>query len=81
MLKKNQQKKLIRYNFPVWQITLPLCVVLICAIGAITTVYMINGRYFFHLKATPKGIEIINRVDKTEITNKSKTNQISTSDQ
>ncbi|NEQ86414.1 MAG: hypothetical protein F6K26_42025 [Moorea sp. SIO2I5] len=78
---KNQQKKLSKHNFPVLQITLPLCGVLICAIGAITTVYMINGRYFFHLKATPKGIEIINRVDKTEIKDKSKTNEISTSDQ
>ncbi|NEO76255.1 hypothetical protein [Moorena sp. SIO4G3] len=47
-----------KHNFPVWQITLPLCGVLICAIGAITTVYMINGRYFFHLKATPKEIDV-----------------------
>ncbi|NEQ08311.1 MAG: hypothetical protein F6K63_20970 [Moorea sp. SIO1G6] len=63
----NQQKKLIRYNFPVWQITLPLCGVLIFAIGAITTIYMINGRYLFHLKATPKGLEIMTDVDKREI--------------
>ncbi len=78
---KNQQKKPSKHNFPVWQISLPLCGVLIFAIGAITTIYMINGRYLFHLKATPKEIDVRYHVDKTEIKEKSKTNQISTSDQ
>ncbi|NEO94287.1 MAG: hypothetical protein F6K56_30490 [Moorea sp. SIO3G5] len=80
-MSQNQQKKPSKHNFPVWQISLPLCGVLICAIGAITTVYMINGRYLFHLKATPKGLEIMTDVDKREIEEKSKTNQISTRDQ
>ncbi|AOX01661.1 hypothetical protein BJP34_21425 [Moorena producens PAL-8-15-08-1] len=67
---KNQQKKPSKYNFPVWQISLPLCGVLIFVIGAITTIYMINGRYLFHLKATPEGLEIITDVDKREIKEK-----------
>lgn len=57
---------LIKPQFPIWQITLPLCGVLIFAIGAITTVYMINGRYLFHLKASPGGLEITTDVDKRE---------------
>lgn len=56
----------VRPQFPIWQVTLPLCGVLICAIGAITTVYTINGRYLFHLKASPEGLEITTDVDKRE---------------
>jgi hypothetical protein len=56
----------VRPQFPIWQVTLPLCGMLIYAIGSITTVYMINGRYLFYLKASPEGLEITTDVDKRE---------------
>jgi hypothetical protein len=40
---------------------------LMCAIGAITTIYTINGQYLFHLKASAKGLELTLVVDKKEI--------------
>jgi hypothetical protein len=52
--------------FPIWQITLPLCGVLIFGIGALTTIYMVNGRYLFDLEASPKRIKIKTDVDKRE---------------
>lgn len=54
----------MKQQFSIWQITFPLCGVLIFSIGAITTIYMINGRYLFHLEVTPKGMKITTDVDK-----------------
>ena len=54
----------MKQKFPVWQLTLPLCGVLIFSIGALTTIHMINGRYLFHLEVTPKGLKITTDVDK-----------------
>jgi len=67
----------MKRNFPIWQITLPLAGVLIFAIGAITTIYMINGRYLFELEASPQKVKITTDVDKRDnnpekITTKSK---------
>ena len=39
--------------FPLWQITLPLCGVLMFAIGSLPTIYMVNGRYIFDLDFSP----------------------------
>ena len=52
--------------FPVWQITLPLCVVIIFSIGALTTIYMVEGRYLFNLDISGERIKIITDVDKRE---------------
>ena len=56
----------MKRNFPIWQITLPLAGVLIFAIGAITTIYMINGRYLFELEASPQKVKITTDVDKRD---------------
>jgi hypothetical protein len=56
----------MKTQFSFWQITFPLCGFLIFAIGAFTTVYMINGRYLFHLEVTPQGLKVTTDVDKRE---------------
>ncbi|NEP82244.1 MAG: hypothetical protein F6K17_28860 [Okeania sp. SIO3C4] len=56
----------MKQQFSIWQITFPLCGVLIFSIGALTTIHMINGRYLFHLEVTPKGMKIITDVDKRD---------------
>jgi hypothetical protein len=56
----------MKRNFPIWQITLPLCGVMIFTLGYLTTIHMINGRYIFHLEASPKGINVTTDVDKRE---------------
>jgi hypothetical protein len=53
-------------KFPLWQITLPLCIVLIFSIGALTTIYMVNGRYLFDLELTPQGLRIKTDMDKRD---------------
>ena len=53
-------------NFPFWQITLPLCAVLIFCIGTFTTIHMVNGRYLFDLELTPQGLKVKTDVDKRE---------------
>ena len=39
---------------------------MIFAIGAITTIYMINGRYLFELEASPQKVKITTDVDKRD---------------
>ncbi|NET15060.1 MAG: hypothetical protein F6K08_20640 [Okeania sp. SIO1H6] len=56
----------MKQQFSIWQITFPLCGVLIFSIGALTTIQMINGRYLFHLELTPQGMKIITDVDKRD---------------
>lgn len=56
----------MKQQFSIWQITFPLCGVLIFSIGALTTIHMINGRYLFHLEVTPQGMKIITDVDKRD---------------
>lgn len=56
----------MKRQFPIWQITFPLCGVLIFAIGTFTTIYMMNGRYLFHLEVTSQGMKITTDVDKRE---------------
>lgn len=53
-------------KFPLWQITLPLCIVLIFGIGALTTIYMVNGRYLFDLEFTRQGLRIRTDMDKRD---------------
>jgi hypothetical protein len=52
--------------FPLWQITLPLCGVLMFAIGSFTTIYMVNGRYIFDLDFSPKQLKVRTDIDKRE---------------
>ena len=61
----------MKRQLSIWQITFPLCGVLIFSIGALTTIQMINGRYLFHLKLTPQGMKIITDVDKRDSGNNS----------
>ncbi|MDY7006775.1 MAG: hypothetical protein SWX82_23335 [Cyanobacteriota bacterium] len=61
----------MKLQLSIWQITFPLCGVLIFSIGALTTIQMINGRYLFHLEVTPQGMKIITDVDKRDSGNNS----------
>lgn len=61
----------MKRQFSIWQITFPLCGVLIFSIGALTTIQMINCRYLFHLEVTPQGMKIITDVDKRDSGNNS----------
>jgi hypothetical protein len=56
----------IKRRFPVWQITLPLCVVMIFGIGALTAFYMVEGRYLFDLDISRERIKMRTDVDKRE---------------
>ncbi|BAZ23251.1 hypothetical protein NIES4073_41390 [Kalymmatonema gypsitolerans NIES-4073] len=56
----------IKRCFPVWQITLPLCMVMIFGIGALTAFYMVEGRYLFDLDISRERIKIRTEVDKRE---------------
>ena len=56
-------------KFPIWQVTLPLAVVAIFTMGAVTTIYMSNGGYIFQFGATPKRVKIKTRIDKNNFTN------------
>ncbi len=56
----------IKRRFPVWQITLPLCVVMIFGIGALTAFYMVEGRYLFDLDISGERIKMRTDVDKRE---------------
>lgn len=53
-------------QFPIWQITFPLCVVLIFGIGAFTAFSLVEGRYLFDLDVSPERIKIKTDVDKRE---------------
>ena len=57
----------MKKQFPIWQLSFPLCGVLIFTIGAFTTIYIINGRYLFNMEVTPQTIKITTDVDKREI--------------
>jgi len=56
----------IKRRLPVWQITLPLCVVMIFGIGALTAFYMVEGRYVFDLDISRERIKMRTDVDKRE---------------
>ncbi|MGD1713065.1 hypothetical protein [Dapis sp. BLCC M172] len=61
----------MKWQLSIWQITFPLCGVLIFSIGAFTTIQMINGRYIFNFEVTPQGIKILTDVDKRDSANDS----------
>ncbi|NES07426.1 MAG: hypothetical protein F6K22_34315 [Okeania sp. SIO2F4] len=61
----------MKQQFSIWQITFPLCGVIIFSIGALTTIHMIHGRYLFHFEITPQGIKILTDVDKRDSGNDS----------
>jgi hypothetical protein len=56
----------VRSPFPIWQITVPLCIVLIFAIGSLTAYSMVEGRYLFDLTVSREQIRIRTDVDKRE---------------
>jgi len=56
----------IKRRFPIWQITLPLCAVMIFGMGALTAFYMVNGRYLFDLDISRERIKMRTDVDKRE---------------
>jgi hypothetical protein len=58
------ETSLSRPSFPIWQITVPLCTVLIFAIGALTAYSMVEGRYLFDLFVSREQIRIRTDVDK-----------------
>ncbi|WP_235006853.1 hypothetical protein [Calothrix rhizosoleniae] len=50
----------------IWSITLPLCGVLMFAIGCVTTIYMVNGRYRIDVVLNTKELRVKTDVDKRE---------------
>lgn len=60
------ETSLLRPSFPIWQITVPLCTVLIFAIGSLTAYSMVEGRYLFDLFVSREQIRIRTDVDKRE---------------
>ena len=46
-----------------WQITFPLCVLGLAALGLLTAMYLTNGSYVFRLNATKDGLKIETEVD------------------
>lgn len=64
----HMKNKTHRYprRFPIWQITFPLCVVLIFGIGALTAFYMVEGRYVFDLDLNRERLKLRTDVDKRE---------------
>ncbi|MCC5638651.1 hypothetical protein LC593_23020 [Nostoc sp. CHAB 5844] len=50
----------------IWQVTLPLCAVLMFGMGAYTTVYMVNGQYRVEISANLHGLNIKTDIDKKE---------------
>ncbi|WP_283758695.1 hypothetical protein [Roseofilum casamattae] len=53
-------------KLPIWQITFPLCVVLIFGIGAFAAFHMVEGRYLFDVDISPDRIKIRTDVDKRD---------------
>ncbi|MDJ0674213.1 MAG: hypothetical protein QNJ36_02230 [Calothrix sp. MO_167.B42] len=53
-------------NLTIWSITLPLCGVLTFAMGCVTTIYMVNGRYYVDVVVNTKGLRVKTDVDKRE---------------
>lgn len=53
-------------QFPIWQITIPLCIVLIFGIGALTAHSMVEGRYLFDVDISRERIKVTTDIDKRE---------------
>lgn len=51
-------------SFPIWQITLPFCLVTIFSVGILAAFYMNEGRYIFDVNINFQGIKIRTDVDK-----------------
>lgn len=56
-----------KYTFPIWQVTFPLCIVLLFAVGAATTIFLVQGRYLFDFEATPNKVRITTDIDKRDV--------------
>lgn len=64
---RSNKSSCIETPFPIWQITMPLCIVLIFAIGSLTASSMVEGRYLFDLVVSREHIRIKTDVDKREL--------------
>ncbi len=53
-------------NLSIWQITFPLLVLGLAALGSWTAVYLADGCYRFRFDATKDGVSIGTNVDKRE---------------
>jgi hypothetical protein len=53
-------------SLTVWAITLPLCGLLMFAMGCVTTIYMVNGRYRVDVVVNTKELRVKTDVDKRE---------------
>lgn len=62
----DETKQTAKRRFPWWQITLPLCVVVISGIGYFTAVNMTNGQFHTYIEVTPKGLKLQTDVDKRQ---------------
>ena len=51
-------------QMPIWQVSFPICAVIIFAIGALTTHFMVGGRYRFHFEIGKEGLKIKTDIDK-----------------
>jgi hypothetical protein len=56
----------MKRTFPVWQITFPLGVVLIFALGAFTAIQLAHGRYTFEFDANLKQVRLRTGIEKGE---------------
>ncbi|KOP25052.1 hypothetical protein AMR41_16670 [Hapalosiphon sp. MRB220] len=56
----------MKSNLSIWQISLPICAVLMFAICAYTTIYMVDGRYRVEIGVNINGLIIKTDVDKQE---------------
>ena len=50
----------------IWQITLPVCSVLMFSIGAYTTVYMVDGQYKVDISLNTQGFNFKTYIDKKQ---------------
>ncbi len=55
-----------KHSLTILSITLPLCGVLMFAMGCVTTIYMVNGRYRVDVVVNTKGLRVKTDVDKRE---------------
>ena len=53
----------MQHSLTIWAITLPLCGVLMFAMGCVTTIYMVNGRYRIDVAINTNELRVKTDVD------------------
>lgn len=56
----------VKSPFPLWQVTVPLSIVIVCGISAWTAYSMVEGRYLFDLSVSRDQIKVRTDVDKRQ---------------